>query len=176
MDLRGCFRVFSSSTEQETATSKTHAHVQEKSQENWNSHWQWPLPLLPGDQPCPLPVWILHCVCLVQDSDTSDGSLVQTLQGCSELTCLGTPHSVAVPSPATETETPTWSPLMPPRHSLGRARRSQPLLLAMTLPCHHWVPHAEGQMCPHHGAMSDPQELPQPPPSSNHALLCASIW
>lgn len=46
--------------------------------------------------------------------------------------------------------------------------------LAMTLPCHHWVPHAEGQMCPHthgthHGAIFDSQKLPQPhhPPTTH---------
>lgn len=53
-------------SKQETATSKTlaHARAQEKCQQNWSSHWQQPTTPARG-QPCPLPVWILPCMCLV---------------------------------------------------------------------------------------------------------------
>lgn len=190
MDLRDCLRFFFlphwGFSEQETATSKTLAHACARecpggagaATDSGHCHSCQGPALSPALLDATLHV---PCPWLCQNGATG----TVTDPWCKPCGCAGTPRAsgaaTAVPSSTTETETPLWSPLVPPRQSLGRTRRSQPLWLAMTPPCHRWVPPAEGQMCPHmhgtqHGAISDPQELPQAPPSSNQALLRASIW
>lgn len=173
-------------SEQETATSKTvHTCVSRKSLSRAGAatgggHWhscQGPA-LSPAYLHPALPV---PCPSMCQDSDTS----TVTDPWCKPCGCAMSPRASGAttalggcPHSTTETATPTWCPLMSPRHSLGKTRRFQPLWLAMTLPLDATCrgtdvsPHAWD---PPRGHLQSTGTPPTPPPS-NHTLPCASTW